>query len=62
MLQHRSVLAYLIDAATAAHHRQPIPSLAPTCWSAGARGDRARDRQAGWPDTPTAIPLVPRTL
>ena len=30
MLQRRSVLAYLIDAATAAHHRQPIPSLAPT--------------------------------
>jgi transposase len=30
MLQRRSVLTYLIDAATAAHHRQPIPSLAPT--------------------------------
>jgi transposase len=30
MLQRRPVLAYLIDAATAAHHRQPIPSLAPT--------------------------------
>ncbi len=30
MLQQRSVLAYVIDAATAAHHRQPIPSLAPT--------------------------------
>ena len=30
MLQHRSVLAYLIDAATAAHHHQPVPSLAPT--------------------------------
>jgi transposase len=30
MLQRRSVLAYLIDAATAAHHSQPIPSLAPT--------------------------------
>ena len=29
MLQKRSVLAYLIDAATAAHHRQPIPSLVP---------------------------------
>ncbi len=29
MLQRRSVLQYLIDAATAAHHRQPIPSLAP---------------------------------
>ncbi|MCA1696568.1 MAG: transposase, partial [Actinobacteria bacterium] len=30
MLRQRSVLAYVIDAATAAHHRQPIPSLAPT--------------------------------
>jgi len=30
MLQRRSVLGYLIDAATAAHHRQPIPSLVPT--------------------------------
>jgi transposase len=30
MLQGRSVLGYLIAAATAAHHRQPIPSLAPT--------------------------------
>jgi len=30
MLQRRSVLAYLIQAATAAHHRQPIPSLVPT--------------------------------
>ena len=30
MLQRRSVLAYLIEAATAAHHHQPIPSLAPT--------------------------------
>jgi transposase len=30
MLQRRSVLAYLIDAATAAHHHQPVPSLAPT--------------------------------
>jgi transposase len=29
-LQHRSPLAYLIDAATAAHHRLPIPSLVPT--------------------------------
>jgi len=29
MLQRRSVLGYLIDAAIAAHHRQPIPSLAP---------------------------------
>jgi transposase len=28
-LQGRSVLAYAIDAATAAHHRQPIPSLTP---------------------------------
>jgi transposase len=27
--QHRSPIAYLVDAATAAHHRQPIPSLAP---------------------------------
>jgi transposase len=30
MLQRRSVLAYLTDAATAAHHGQPVPSLAPT--------------------------------
>jgi transposase len=30
MLQRRSVPTYLIDAATAAHHGQPIPSLAPT--------------------------------
>jgi len=30
MLQQRSVLDYLIQAATAAHQRQPIPSLAPT--------------------------------
>jgi transposase len=29
-LQHRSPLAYLIDAATAAHHRLPVPSLVPT--------------------------------
>ncbi|MGZ6693466.1 MAG: IS66 family transposase, partial [Solirubrobacteraceae bacterium] len=29
-LQGRSVLGYLQDAATAAHHRQPIPSLTPT--------------------------------
>jgi transposase len=29
-LQHRSPLAYLIDAATAAHHRLPAPSLVPT--------------------------------
>jgi transposase len=29
-LQGRSVLAYLTDAATAAQHRQPIPSLTPT--------------------------------
>lgn len=29
-LQQRSVIAYLTDAATAAQHRQPIPSLAPT--------------------------------
>jgi len=29
MLQKRSVLGYLIDAATAAHHRQPIPPLVP---------------------------------
>ncbi len=29
MLQKRSVLGYMIDAATAAHHRQPIPSLVP---------------------------------
>lgn len=29
-LQHRPVLAYLIDAATAAHHRLPVPSLVPT--------------------------------
>ena len=28
-LQHRSPLAYLIDAATAAHHRLPAPSLVP---------------------------------
>lgn len=28
-LQHRSPLAYMIAAATAAHHRQPIPSLVP---------------------------------
>ena len=30
MLQARSVLGYLIDAATTAHHHQPVPSLAPT--------------------------------
>ena len=30
MLQKRSVLAYLTAAAVAAHHRQPIPTLAPT--------------------------------
>jgi len=29
MLQRRSVLSYMIDAATAAHHHQPIPSLVP---------------------------------
>jgi transposase len=29
-LQHRSPLAYLIDAATTAHHRLPVPSLVPT--------------------------------
>jgi len=29
-IQGQSVLSYLTDAATAAHHRQPIPSLAPT--------------------------------
>lgn len=29
-LQHRSPLAYLTDAATAAHHRLPVPSLVPT--------------------------------
>jgi len=29
-LQHRSPLTYLIDAATAAHHRLPVPSLVPT--------------------------------
>lgn len=29
-LQHRAILNWLIDAATAAHHGQPIPSLAPT--------------------------------
>jgi transposase len=29
-LQGRSVLSYLIDAATAAHYRQPAPSLVPT--------------------------------
>ena len=29
-LQHRSVLAYLKDAATAGHHRRPAPSLVPT--------------------------------
>jgi transposase len=29
-LQHRPVLAYLLDAATAAHHRLPAPSLVPT--------------------------------
>ena len=29
-LQGRSILGYLQDAATAAHHRQPIPSLTPT--------------------------------
>lgn len=29
-LQHRPILRYLVDAATAAHHRQPIPSLVPT--------------------------------
>jgi transposase len=30
MLQHRSPIAYLIDAATAAHHGLPVASLAPT--------------------------------
>ena len=30
MLQGRSVLGYLVDAATAAHHHQPTPSLTPT--------------------------------
>jgi transposase len=30
ILQRRSAIDYLIAAATAAHHRQPIPSLAPT--------------------------------
>jgi transposase len=29
-LQHRPVLAHLLDAATAAHHRLPAPSLVPT--------------------------------
>jgi transposase len=29
-LQDRSVLAYLKDAATAGHHRRPVPSLVPT--------------------------------
>lgn len=29
-LQHRPILRYLIDAATAAHHRLPVPSLVPT--------------------------------
>ncbi len=29
-LQHRSPLAYIIAAATAAHHHRPIPSLVPT--------------------------------
>ncbi len=29
-LQHRSPLAYLIDASTAAHYRRPTPSLVPT--------------------------------
>jgi transposase len=29
-LQHRSPLAYLTDAAAAAHHRLPVPSLVPT--------------------------------
>lgn len=29
-LQHRPTLGYLIDTATAAHHRLPIPSLVPT--------------------------------
>jgi transposase len=29
-LQHRAILAYLLDAATAAHHQLPAPSLVPT--------------------------------
>ena len=57
MLQGRSVLGYLVDAPTAAHHHQPTPSLTPNvneCGLAQARTPTAKVTQGT--RAPTATP------
>lgn len=58
-LQHRPIISYLIDVATAAQQRRPIPTLVPT---GPTRADRAPSRHRHQKESASVTPTPPEHL